>query len=127
MIKNILNKVKEKMLYPLKLIPILKSNIKIILIGVIVLLAFFIVAPDLWYSFIDILPFILFVLLGVIGIYLFTKDTIAEFNAGKLANPNTPDNKRKKIREDLMHYLARRIVVLVIIICIALIYFLLWK
>ena len=107
------------MLYPLKLIPILKSNIKIILIGVIVLLAFFIVAPDLWYSFIDILPFILFALLGVIGIYLFTKETIAEFNAGKLANPNTPDNKRKKIREDLMHYLARRIVVLVIIICIA--------
>ena len=52
---DILNKVKEKMLYPLKLIPVLKSNITIISIGVVSLFIFFIVAPDLWYYFIDIL------------------------------------------------------------------------
>ena len=38
---DILNKVKEKMLYPLKLIPVLKSNITIISIGVVSLFIFF--------------------------------------------------------------------------------------
>ena len=92
---DILNKVKEKMLYPLKLIPILKSNITIISIGVVSLFIFFIVV--MYYAFTN-MPFW----------YL--------YKYSELDNPKTPNEKRKKLRDEIAHYEARWIVFLIIIL-----------
>ena len=115
---DILNKVKEKMLYPLNLIPIIKSNITIISIGVIVLLAFFIVIPDLWYYFIDILKTVLRVLLFIVVMYYaFTNMPFWYlYKYSELDNPKTPNQKRKKLRDEILHYEARWIVFLIIIL-----------
>ena len=115
---DILNKVKEKMLYPLNLIPIIKSNITIISIGAIVLLAFFIVIPDLWYYFIDILKTVLRVLLFIVVMYYaFTNMPFWYlYKYSELDNPKTPNQKRKKLRDEIVHYEARWIVFLIIIL-----------
>ena len=120
---DILNKVKEKMLYPLKLIPVLKSNITIILIGVVSLFIFFIVAPDLWYYFIDILKTVLRVLLFIVVMYYaFTNMPFWYlYKYSELDNPKTPNEKRKKLRDEIVHYEARWIVFLIIILILVIV------
>ena len=120
---DILNKVKEKMLYPLNLIPVIKSNITIISIGVIVLLAFFIVIPDLWYYFIDILKTVLRVLLFIVVMYYaFTNMPFWYlYKYSELDNPKTPNEKRKKLRDEIVNYEARWIVFLIIILILVII------
>ena len=120
---DILNKVKEKMLYPLKLIPVLKSNITIISIGVVSLFIFFIVAPDLWYYFIDILKTVLRVLLFIVVMYYtFTNMPFWYlYKYSELDNPKTPDEKRRKLRDEIVHYEARWIVFLIIILILVIV------
>ena len=120
---DILNKVKEKMLYPLKLIPVLKSNIIIISIGVVSLFIFFIVASDLWYYFIDIFKTVLRVLLFiVIMYYAFTNMPFWYlYKYSELDNPKTSDEKRKKLRDEIVHYEARWIVFLIIILILVIV------
>ena len=83
----------------------------------------FIVAPDLWYYFIDILKTVLRVLLFIVVMYYaFTNMPFWYlYKYSELDNPKTSDEKRKKLRDEIVHYEARWIVFLIIILILVIV------